>query len=254
MRQLLCAAAMAMALTACTAIRAGENEPGADAPLKLEDTPKLTIRGQAELEKPADQVRLSIGVVTEDKEAGAALKDNNRLMEGVIKAIERVGLTEDEYETGRFRIRPEYDRRPRQPEPNWEPKIKGYEVTNTLVVKTKQLDLAGEIIAAANKAGANTAEISGFELSDQRRYRAEAIAEATRNALTDAATLAEAASLELVRVLAINLDNTPNRMPQRAMASRSAGMAEAGSRPPINPGDIKVTATVTIVYEIAPKE
>ncbi len=221
---------------------------------KLEDTPKLTVRGEAELQKPADQLRISVGVVTENKEAGEALQENSTLMNDVIEAIESVGLSENEYETGRFRIRPQYSRRPRQPSPDWEPKITGYEVVNSVAIKTQQLDLIGDLIEAANKAGANTVEVTGFDLAEPRKYRAEAIAEAAKNALADARSLAEAASLELVRIVVINLDNVPNRMPEMSYARGRPMAADAGgSAPPITPGDVSVRATVTVVYEIAPK-
>ena len=245
----------AMALSLSAAAIADDDEDDMDGGLKLEDTPKLTVRGEAELEKPADQMRLNIGVVTENRDADEALQENNDRMNAVVKAMQRVGLGEDEYQTGRFRIRPQYSRRPRQPAPDWRPQIIGYEVNNSVTVKTQKLDLAGEIIGAANDAGANTVDITAFELSDKRRYRAEALQEATKHAAEDAATVAEAAGLKLVRILAVNVDYTPIRPVEMDVAAGGRGMAAApGSAPSITPGDVSVTANVTIVYEIAPKE
>ncbi|MDY7109479.1 MAG: SIMPL domain-containing protein [Planctomycetota bacterium] len=244
----------AMALSLSAAAIADDDEDDMDGGLKLEDTPKLTVRGEAELEKPADQMRLSIGVVTENRDADEALQENNDRMNAVVKAMQRVGLGEDEYQTGRFRIRPQYSRRPRQPAPDWRPQIIGYEVNNSVTVKTQKLDLAGEIIGAANDAGANTVDITAFELSDKRRYRAEALQEATKHAAEDAATVAEAAGLKLVRILAVNVDYTPIRPVEMDVAAPGRMAARAGGAPPITPGDVSVTANVTIVYEIAPKE
>ena len=51
---------------------------------KLADLPKLTVRGDAELEKPADQVRLRVSVVTDAEEALGA---NSRRMRDVTQAI-----------------------------------------------------------------------------------------------------------------------------------------------------------------------
>ena len=53
-------------------------------------------------------------------------------------------------------------------------------------IKTGKLDMAGEIIEQANKAGANTIEVLGFSLSDPRRYRAEAIAGALERPVSGA--------------------------------------------------------------------
>ena len=43
---------------------------------------KLTVRGNAQLHKPADQLRLTIGVITENNDATTAMEANARLMRG----------------------------------------------------------------------------------------------------------------------------------------------------------------------------
>ena len=60
-------------LIAIAPARAGDDE---DAARKIADTPKLSVRGQAELTRPADQVRMTIGVVTEGVEAADVLQEN----------------------------------------------------------------------------------------------------------------------------------------------------------------------------------
>ncbi len=213
--------------------------------------PVLTVRGAAQLEKPADELRIRVGVVTESDEATIALRENSRQMNDVIDALKKTGLTDKEYQTSQFQIQPMYTRRPRQAPVDWKPKIVGYRVSNSLNVKTEKLELAGELIQAANEAGANSIDSISFGLADPRTHRGEAIRAATANALTDARTLADAAGLRLVRVLSITLDQAaaPRPIPIQRM---SAGMAMAeAAPPPIQPGDVTVHANVTVVYEIA---
>jgi uncharacterized protein len=215
---------------------------------------QLTVRGEAQLERPADQLHLRLGVVTHATEAAQAMQENSRAMEAIIAAIQKLGLGKDNYETGRFNVQPEYSPRPRQPEPDWRPKIVSYQVTNTLHLKTKKLELAGDLIQAATDAGANNVESIYFDLADQRKHRAEAIEEATKNAVADANVLAKASNQKLVRVLSVNLDNAfaPPPVPQFDQMRRGMAAAEMVSAPPIAPGEITVTASVTLVYEIAP--
>lgn len=220
---------------------------------KLEDVPKLTVQGRAELEKPADQARLTVGVVTEAKEASDAMKDNNRVMDDIVKAIRKVGLEEGEYETGQFRVRPQYSRRPRQPGRDWEPEIVGYEVTNELAIKTKKIELVGDLLQESNKAGANTVEVTGFDLADPRKYRGEAIREATQNAVSDAEALADAAGLELVRIVAVNLDQGWRPQPMMRTMSTARAEMDAGGSPSITAGTVTIDASVTLVYEIRTK-
>ncbi|MCZ6836722.1 MAG: SIMPL domain-containing protein [Planctomycetota bacterium] len=218
------------------------------------EIPKLAVRGLAELEKPADQLRISIGVVSEGKDATQVLQENSTKMNAVVEAVKKAGVSTDEYETGRFRVRPKYTRRPRQADPEWSPQIIGYEVVNTINIKTKQLDLVASIIENANKAGANSIDSIAFDLSDPRQYRAEAIAVATKHALEDANVLADAASLRLVRVMSITLDSAqpqpPAPMSKRVMMASGAAVAST----PIAPGDVTIRATVNVVYEVASKE
>lgn len=218
--------------------------------------PNLNVRGRAELSKPADELRINIGVVTQHEEATEALRINSRRMREVITALEGAGLDEDDYETGRFQIHPVYSQRPQprgQVSEPWHPEIVAYRVTNVVHIKTSQIDAAGEIIDAANEAGANSIDSIRFTLSDPRTHRAEAIRVATENAVTDAQNLADAAGLRLVRIVSITLDEQPQVEPFRQeMMMRSSVAADAAEPTPIRPGDVTVTANVNIVYEIAP--
>jgi len=235
----------------CTAAAVAQ---GADHVMK-ETIPTLTVRGQAELEKPADQLMIAIGVMTEHANAADALSENSRRMRAVVEAMEDVGLDEKEYETGRFQIRPQYTSRPPgNRDAEWQPRIRGYVVTNTVQISTKQLDLAGELIQQANEAGANTIDNISFGLASPRDHRAEAIAAATANAMADAQELARAADLKLVRIVTINLDpedGMPRPVPMYRMEMAASAAPDS---PPIKSGDVTVRAAVNIVYEIAPAD
>ena len=223
-------------------------------PVGLDDVPRLTVRGEAVLHKPADQLRVRVGVVTQAAEATAAVKENSRRMADVIAAIKKAGVDKSEYETSRFSIRPLYSRRPRQANAEWVRQIIGYEVNNTLAIRTKKLALAGKLIEVANDAGVNSVDDIRFDLADPRTHRAEAIAAATANARSDAAVLSRAAEVRLVRIISIQLGDSGYRTPMPTRA-RAEGMAAAvATPPPIQPGDVTVQASVTIIYEIAPSE
>jgi uncharacterized protein YggE len=213
--------------------------------------PRLTVRGEAELRRPADQLRITVGVVTESAEAGTAMAENSRKMQAVVEAVQKVGLGEKEYETGRFQLRPVWSRRPRGADAEWRPEIVGYSVSNTLNLRTTQLELAGRLIEAANGAGANSIDNIAFDLADPRTHRQEAITTAMANALQDARTMSTAAGLKLVRILSVNLDSAAAQLPEQPVSfARGMAVAEAAPAPPITPGDVTIFASVTLVYEI----
>lgn len=218
--------------------------------------PQLTVRGEALVHVPADQLRLKVGVVTDDKTAESALERNTASLRDVVEALGKVGLTGDDYQTGLFSIQPKWSSRPRQAPQDWRPGIVGYTVTNSLDIKTKKFRLAGKIIEAVSEAGANSIDTMIFDLSDPRTSRAEAIRKASAHAMADAETLAAAASVRLVRVLSLSLDHavaTPVRIRTEAM-TEGAALARQSAVPPIASGEVTVQASVLLIYEIAEKK
>ncbi|MFA5515209.1 MAG: SIMPL domain-containing protein [Desulfuromonadales bacterium] len=213
--------------------------------------PQMSVSGQVEMRVAPDRLRLSIGVVTQAATAEQALQENNRRIRAVTAALREAGLGEDEMATGQFRVEPRWSSRPPRPETEWEPKIVGYTVTNSLDLKTTRLPLAGKLIAAAGVAGANQIGALEFDLADPQQHRAEAIRGATANARADAAALAQAAGVRLVRVLSLNLDQPPSA-PMRIGMERYAMKAMA-DEPVIAPGEVTVRAGVNLVYEVAPE-
>lgn len=181
--------------------------------------------------------------------AEEALAENSTKMQNVIENLEAINLNKDDYETSHFSINPTYTPYPKNPPENWKPSINGYEVTNTILIHTSKLDMAGKIIDMANKAGANSITDIRFGLHNSRDYWTEALSAAGANAVKDAQTIAQATGVQLVRVLSISLNHTQVNSPQLNMACIAKAGA-AGPTPPIEPGEVSITANVTIIYEI----
>jgi len=220
-----------------------------DAP---EAPPSLYVHGEAVIEAPADQMQLTVGVVTQAEWAEAAMAQNSAKMTGVISALQQLGLTTEEYKTGNFRVQPQWSPRPRTAEHDWKPTIAGYTVNNSLTITTAKLNLAGRIIEVSTKAGANQVEALSFDLADPMALRARAIEQATANAMADARILATTAKVSLVRVLSMRLENAtliPCRVEGQQFGERHQAMA-ASAPPPLVSGNISVRAGVGIVYEI----
>ncbi len=211
-------------------------------------TPTITLNAKGTIYKPADELQMNIGVVTIANTAESALQENSRKMEDVINALLSAGLTDKEYETGHFSINPTFTPYPKNPPPDWKQSINGYEVSNTIFIHTNMIDSAGKLIDAANKSGANQIHSIRFVLHDQRLHWNEAISLAVANAMSDAQTIAKAANLKLVRILSISLENDGTINPRGVLYAAKS----FDSTPPIEAGDVPITASIAITYEIAP--
>jgi uncharacterized protein len=213
-----------------------------------EDVPKLTLSASASIWKPSDELQMKIGVITLSDTAEGGLAENSGKMKKILANFEMAGLTKDDYETNQFSIKPTYTPTPQYPPANWRPSINGYEVTNSILIHTGKLDMAGKIIDLANRAGANSITDIRFGLHSARDYWSEALAAAGANAVSDAQAIAQATGVQLVRVLSISLNHTQVRSPHLDLAC----FAKVGGdvAPPIDPGEVSIEANVTLVYEI----
>lgn len=213
---------------------------------------KLTLSAQATIRKPADELQLKIGVVTLGTQAEAALAENSAKMQAVTQSLEAAGLTRTEYQTGHFSINPTYTPYPQNPPPDWKQTINGYEVSNSIIIHTDKIEMAGKFIDIANKAGANSFTDIRFGLHDPRAHWKEALSAATQNAMSDAQTIATSAGVELARVLSITLNSTNVNAPHLNAKFVAQAMDSGGNvAPPIEAGEVTITANISIVYEIA---
>jgi uncharacterized protein YggE len=105
------------------------------------------------------------------------------------------------------------------------------------------------VIEEVLKAGANSFQGLHWGLRDEQSLRLSALKQAADKAREKAAALGEALHVKLVRVLSVNEGSPVARyaVPMARMAM-DAGASEVA----ISPGELKVEATVTLVYEVAP--
>lgn len=209
------------------------------------NTPKLVVRGEGSVFKPADQMRVTLGVVTGAADSSQALNENNQKMQQVISHLKAIGLDASDYRTGRFHVQPIYGKHPD------ESKIVSYDATNTILIETQKINLADKIIDAAVKGGANQIQQVNFSLNNPQSYFEGAIQVATENAQLNARALAQAAGVRLGRVLSLSSDQTQSFPPPFIYAR---GMSSQESQTPLEAGNVEVHATVQATFEIAPQD
>jgi len=213
----------------------------------------LRVVGVAELKVPADQLKLDLGIEASAESPDEANAEAVKAMQNLIKAVEGLGLNErTEYVIERYTIDPQWSPRPRNPAPDWRPTIVGYRVSSTMRITTGHLDLGGDLIATAIDAGANDIGQLVFGLADPRTERIAAIEQATKNALADARTLAEAGGVTLKKIRSLVLDSASAapRYEREKMYAGARMAMDAAPAPPIVSGDVTVRASVSLVWEI----
>jgi len=204
--------------------------------------PTLRVTGEAQVSAKPDRAQIDVGVITRAATSQEAAERNAAQAEAVIAAVRKTAR-EAQLRTANYALSPTYQNRP-----NAEPLVTGYVATNLVQVTLDDLTRLGPVIDAAQQAGANRIQGIGFTLRDQDAVRAEALRQAAARARAEADVLAAALGLRVVRVISADV-SSPRLMPMRAYAS--ARMAEAAATP-VESGTLDVSATVSLVVEVAP--
>lgn len=200
--------------------------------------PAISVASRGEVKVSPDRATIQISVQTKAETAAAAATENAKKQQAVIDALRALGLGEKDISTMGYTVSPE-----QRYEPNRDPVITGYSVTNTLVVDLKNISMVGKVIDAALSKGANMINSLQFYSSNSESARREAIAIAVRKARLDAEAAAKAAGGNLGDLLEITIGTVYTPQPRYvAMAQVAGGLAREST--PIQAGDETIAADI----------
>ena len=223
---------------------------GAAARADEKPVPQISIVGEASVDVAPDLAILELGVLREGDTAREALSANNDAMAEVIAAMKEAGIEARDLQTSNFTIHPKYVHdRPKNGEEQKPPRIVGYQVTNNLTVRIRDLEKTGEVLDRAVTLGVNTGGSIRFGNDDPKAEIAKARAAAMKDALARAETLLEAAGARLGPILSISENYN---MPRPVPMARGKMMAEAvmADAVPIEGGENTYSVTVSVTWEI----
>ena len=232
------AAGLALAIVIPVFGPAASADSGANTPAMR----TIEVDGSGETRTAPDTADLGVAIETQAKTAEEAANRNAALAAKVIDALKSKLGKRGKITTGGYSLNPEYDQRASE-----KPRIIGYNAQNTVTVNTGALDLVGPLIDSAIAAGANRVNSLNFSVKDDTRARTEAIAIATRDARAQAEALASALSVKLGKVLKATTLSQARPIPMRM--GRAMAMS-ANVATPVEPGEVTVTATVSLTFEI----
>ena len=200
----------------------------------------IDVSDTATITKEADRIILNVGVETTGNSAGESESANKEISNAIYSGLKEIGLSENEYSTESYNV---------YPDRNWENnEIKGYIVNHNIKVDTEKMELAGKILDSAIKNGANQIYGLQFTLKEetQKSAKEEAYRKASENARIKAELIAEGLNVKITKIARIT-DTTADYIPYLKDVAY-ADVAESGSEINIQPGDVMVTASVSISY------
>ena len=202
----------------------------------------VTVSGVGTVAAVPDLAEITSGVVTQAPTAAQALAANSQAMERLLQALGSLGIAARDIQTTNISVSPL--RRPgKDGQP---PEITGYEVSNQVRVKVRDLSRLGRALDQQVGQGANLVYGIRFGLQEPAPRLDEARKLAMADARRKAELYATAAGLKLGRVVAVHEAGAASPRPEMApRVMMSAAM-------PVAPGEREIQASLTVTFTLEP--
>jgi uncharacterized protein YggE len=212
----------------------------------------LSLSAEGVSTRKPDLALFTAGVTSSGKTAGEALAANSADMNWVVAALKRAGIADRDVQTSNLSLNPVYQPQRQLPNGQMEPeqpRIIGYQVSNTVNVRQRNLAEFGRVIDTLVAAGANQVNGPSFQMDNGDAATDEARGDAMKKARARADLYARAAGLKVVRILSITEGGGYVPQPQ-VMYARVASMDMAAAPTPVAAGEVSLSASVTVLFEL----
>lgn len=213
----------------------------------------ITVSGKGEVTAVPDIATVNFTV----RESAKTVPEAQKLVEDKIKktlsSLAALEVDEKDVKTLSYTVNPKYEQTPRVYSYTVvysSPKIVGYEVAETVQVKVRKIDAAGEVIGALG--GNNVTEISGpeFTVDDIEAVRADAKKKAIEDARAKAKETARSLGVSLGSIIGYSEDNG-GYYPMYGMGGAKVMNQEAALDSVSLPqGENIIKSNVTITYSL----
>jgi hypothetical protein len=241
MKQRILAALAALAIVAGSGATASAQTPGS------RRVPTLTVTGDGSVTRPPDRATISFRIETTNDIAAAATSANAAIANALAARLAPLHVPASAISTTGYGLN--FNPRPPKPDPASTQRY-GYTVERTIDVAVDSVDASGAVVDAGVAAGVTNVNGITFSLRDRHAAVRAAQTAALADAVAQARSLAAAAKVRIVRILAISPSGSSGGGPLIRASPRL--MMAAAVPTTIDPGNLTVEATVAVEYEIAP--
>lgn len=205
--------------------------------------PAIIVSGEGRIEAAPDMASLRVGVVAQEDSPGAALAAASDATRAMLERMTAAGIATRDLQTSDLTLNPvwRYDRE------RDEQRLVGFEASNLVTVRVRDLALLGRVLDEAVTVGANRFDGLQFGLSEAQALTDEARRRAVTDALRKARLYAEAAGVSLGPVLRIVEEGASAPMPPNLRGPAMAMDAAV----PVAEGELEIAARVTLHFGAA---
>lgn len=222
-------------------------------------TPLVRVNIAESLRSPPDEASLTVGTQAKAATAKVAVALSKSKTEKLLAAIRAAGIRERDIQTQGLQLNPDY-RYDRQPDGHGQQRLIGYIATNSLLIKTRDVDTLTSLLDGLTAAGADTVYGPNFSIADPAPLRREARVRAMARGEAEAAEYAR--NNGFARVLLLSVEEgvsyrgtdivvTGSRIYQlNAPPAPPPPVAERDGGGIVAPGQIETAVTLNLLYRM----
>ncbi len=235
--------AAACLLAAANAARAQDDDDSN----AIDDTPHVTIVGQAATEVVPDLATITLGVTNRRPTAKGAADATAATAGAVVDAVKAQGIKDADIATQSVSLTPTFeDIRDAQGRFTGR-KATGFESSNTIAIRVRDLPRVGALAQSLTDKGVNSFDGIAFSVEHPQPILDKLAADAVANARRQAEMVAQAAGVKLGRVLLIE---RPSAATGRAPVFSMARVAVAPQAMPVEAGVEGLSAEMEVTFAI----
>lgn len=205
----------------------------------------VTITANGEAKSIPNIATFQFGVTEKGASVGEAQDKMDTTANKLIDFIKSQGVEEKDIQTTGYNAYPSYDYI------NGKQTATGYQTSETVSVKIRDTDKAGDVLGGVAQLGATDISGLSFTTEDPDELKKLATEDAVAKAKIKALELSKSVGFRLGKITGFYEENNGGVMPYSVMDS-SAMMVKSSnvSVPNIQLGETTITSTVSITYEI----
>lgn len=217
----------------------------------------ISVTGEGKVKVKPDIAQFSFSVTAKGATAEEAQSTSSAKMTALVKYLAEQGVAEADIKTENYNLYPlftyDYSAGGIMPCDGWncpppEETPDGFEVSQSVTVKVRDMAKAGELLAGVGERGATGISSLNFVVDNDEASKDEARNQAIADARAEAESIANQFGMKLVRMTSF-YEMEDYGVPYYGGSEMAMDKSEAGG-PPLPAGEQEVTATVNVSYEI----
>ena len=217
---------------------------------KTNEQDRFSVLGSGTVYAKADIANIQVGLKTETKKTAAeATTDSTNKMNDIVAQLKKLGIEDKDIQTSDYNLNPVYNYTNSKGQ-----ELVGYEVTQNVNLKIRDLNKIGDVIAQTTAKGANQIGNISFTIDDEYALKNQARELAIQKAQEKAGLIAKQSGMKLGKVKSVIENSDPNPPVVYNYTNAKMDLAASGAgviaSPSIQSGQNEIKVDVTLVYEV----